>query len=123
MATQPTTDLSKRTPQQIFEHHGQALGAEDPEAVVLDYTDDAYVVTAAAVLQGKEAIRNFFVNLLQELPKAQWDLNTTFVDDVLYLEWSADSARASVSDGVDTFIFKDGHIRLQTVHYTPVEKK
>jgi hypothetical protein len=29
-------DLSKRTPEEIFAHHGQALGAEDLDATVMD---------------------------------------------------------------------------------------
>ena len=38
-------------------------------------------------------------------------------DNVLFLEWTADSARASVSDGVDTFLFEHGLITLQTTQY------
>ena len=41
-----------------------------------------------------------------------------FVDDVLFLEWSADSAHTRVDDGIDTFVFRDGLIRVQTVRYT-----
>jgi len=41
---------------------------------------------------------------------------------LLFLEWTADSTRASVSDGVDTFIFKDGLIQYQTVRCTIVPK-
>jgi hypothetical protein len=40
------------------------------------------------------------------------------VDDVLFLEWAADAARTRVEDGIDTFVFRDGLIRVQTVRYT-----
>ena len=43
---------------------------------------------------------------------------TVFVDDVLYLEWKATGGGRTVQDGIDTFIFKDGMIRVQTVVYT-----
>jgi hypothetical protein len=33
------------------------------------------------------------------------------------LEWAADAAQSS-ADGVDTFVFRDGQIHAQTVHYT-----
>ncbi len=82
-------DLSKRTPEEIFAHHGQALGAEDLDATVMDF---------------------------------EWGIKTIHVDNLLFVEWTGDSARASVSDGVDTFIFKDGLIQAQTVHYTLVPK-
>jgi hypothetical protein len=115
-------DLSKRTPEEIFAHHGQALGAEDLDATVMDFADTAVIVTPDGVRRGKDAIRNFFDGLFKALPKAQWGLKTIYVDNVLFLEWTGDSARASVSDGVDTFLFKDGLIQAQTVHCTIVPK-
>jgi ketosteroid isomerase-like protein len=36
------------TPQQIFQHHAEALGAEDIDSVVVDYSDDAIFMTPAA---------------------------------------------------------------------------
>jgi len=45
-------------------------------------------------------------------------LKTVFADDILLLEWSAESAHTRVDDGIDTFVFHDGLIRVQTVRYT-----
>lgn len=116
------TDLSKRTPEEVFTHHGQALGAEDLDAILMDYADDAILISPSGVRRGKDAIRQFFAELLQALPKAQWGLKTIYADNVLFLEWTADSARANVSDGVDTFLFENGLITLQTVRNTIVPK-
>jgi len=55
-------------------HHAQALGAEDLEEIVADYSDDAVFITPAGVQRGK--------------------------------------------DDIDTFVFRDGLIRVQTVRYT-----
>jgi ketosteroid isomerase-like protein len=63
-----------RSPQEVFGHHAQALGAEDLEEIVADYSDDAIFITPAGVLRGK--------------------------------------------DGIDTFVFRDGLIRVQTLRYT-----
>ena len=115
-------DLAKRTPEEIFAHHGQALGAEDLDATVMDFADTAVLVTPDGVRRGKDAIRNFFDGLFKALPKAQWGLKTIYMDNLLFLEWTGDSARASVSDGVDTFIFKNGLIQAQTVRCTIVPK-
>jgi hypothetical protein len=41
-----------------------------------------------------------------------------YENDVLLLEWTADSAKTKVDDGIDTFVFKDGFIRVQIVRYT-----
>jgi SnoaL-like protein len=116
------SDLSKRTPQEVFGHHGQALGAEDVDGILADYTDTSYLVSPSGVLRGKSAIRGFFEDLIRAVPQAKWNLKTTYVEDILFLEWTADSTKGSVSDGVDTFIFKDGMIHIQTVRATIVPK-
>ncbi len=57
--------------------------------------------------------------LLADVPDAAWSLKTQiYEDDVLFLEWAADAGATKVDDGIDTFVFRDGTIRLQTVRYT-----
>ncbi|HZD73498.1 MAG TPA: nuclear transport factor 2 family protein [Actinomycetota bacterium] len=110
---------SMRSPQEVFDHHAQALGAEDLDEIVADYSDEAIFITPAGVLRGKDGIRQAFTQLLRELPQATWDLKTTlYEDDVLLLEWAAEGGGNRVEDGIDTFVFHDGLIRVQTVRYT-----
>ena len=112
-----------RTPQEVFAHHGQALGAGDLDEIVVDYADDSVLITPAGVARGKDGIRKAFAKVLDDLPNATWDLkNQIFEGDVLFLEWAADSAINRVDDGVDTFVFRDGMIWAQTVRYTPRPK-
>ena len=78
-----------RSPQEVFGHHAQALGAEDLEEIVADYTDDAIFITTAGVLRGKDGVRQAFTKLLGELPQAAWDIRTTiYEDDIMLLEWA-----------------------------------
>ena len=107
-----------RTPEEVFAHHGGALGAEDLEDIVSDYTDDCILVVQRQVYRGKDGARQVFTQLLSDVPQAEWALDTTFVDDVLYLEWKATGGGRKVEDGIDTFVFADGMIRVQTVVYT-----
>jgi SnoaL-like domain len=90
--------------------------------VALDYAESAVLITSAGVFRGKDAIRGFFVGVFQALPQAQWNVDTTYVDNILFLKWSANSRSGSVSDGVDTFIFENGLIQVQTVNFTLVTK-
>ena len=110
--------MATRTAEEVFAHHGQALGAEDLEEIVADYADDAILVVQKKVYRGKDGAREVFTQLLGDVPQAQWQLETVFADDVLYLEWKAMGGGHKVDDGVDTFIFRDGMIRVQTVVYT-----
>jgi SnoaL-like domain len=120
--TQAASNVAQRTPQEIFQHHAESLGAEDVEATVLDYAETARIITPSGVVQGKAAIGKLFTDLFRTLPKAQWNVKTTYVDNILFLEWTADSALASISDGVDTFIFQDGLIQTQTARFTVIPK-
>jgi ketosteroid isomerase-like protein len=109
-----------RTPQEIFQHHARALIAGDIDEIVADYTDDAVFITPRGVLRGKDGVREGFTTLLSDVPNAKWDVPTQiFEGDVLFIEWSAVSDRTQVKDGIDTFVFTDDGIRVQTVRYTP----
>lgn len=110
--------MATRTPEEVFAHHGKALGAEDLAEIVADYADDAILVVQKKVYRGKAGARQVFTQLLGDVPQAQWELETVFADDVLYLEWKAAGGGRRIEDGVDTFVFRDGMIRVQTVVYT-----
>ncbi len=108
-----------RTPEEVFQHHAQALGGGDLEGIVADYTDDAVFISPAGIKRGKDGVREAFTQLLADVPNANWTLKTTlFEGDALFLEWAADAGATRVDDGIDTFVFLDGQIRLQTVRYT-----
>lgn len=42
--------------------------------------------------------------------------------EVLFLRWSASTPAHQVTDGIDTFVFRDGLISTQTVHYTLTDR-
>lgn len=108
-----------RTAEEVFAHHAEALGAGNLDEIVADYADDAVLITPAGVNRGKAGIREAFTQLLTDVPNAAWELKTQiYEDDVLFLEWTADAAQTRVEDGIDTFVFRNGLIRVQTVRYT-----
>jgi uncharacterized protein (TIGR02246 family) len=79
---------SDASSQEVFNHHAQALGAEDLEEIVADYSDDAVFITPAAVQRGKDGIRQAFTKLISEMPQVTWDIKATiYEDDILLLKW------------------------------------
>lgn len=90
---------TSRSPEDVFAHHGVALGAEDLEDIVSDYADDAVLVVQRRVYRGQDGAREVFTQLLRDVPQASWTLDTTFADDVLYLEWKAAGGGNRVDDG------------------------
>jgi ketosteroid isomerase-like protein len=108
-----------RTPQEVFQHHAEVLIAGDIDGIVDDYADDAVFITPEGSLHGKDGVRQGFEKLLGDLPNAEWDVPTqVFEGDVLFIEWNAKSESTYAEDGIDTFVFRDGLIRVQTVRYT-----
>jgi ketosteroid isomerase-like protein len=108
-----------RTPEEVFGHHVQALGAGDLDEIVADYAEDAVFISPSGVLRGKDGIRTAFTKLLSDVPNAKWTLPTQIYEgDVLFLEWTADAGATFADDGIDTFVFRDGLIQVQTVRYT-----
>jgi ketosteroid isomerase-like protein len=108
-----------RTPQEVFQHHAETLIAGDIDGIVSDYADDAVFITPDGTLRGKDGVRQGFEKLLGDLPNAEWDVPTQiFEGDVLFIEWTATSEKARVTDGIDTFVFGPDGIRVQTVRYT-----
>jgi hypothetical protein len=59
------------------------------EDILADYSEDAILVAQKKVYRGKDGAREVFTQLLSDVPQAQWELDTVFADDVLYLEWKA----------------------------------
>ena len=107
-----------RTPEEVFAHHAQSLGAGDLDEIVADYTDDAIFITPGGSSTARTASGRP-TQMLADVPDAAWNLKTQiYEDDVLLLEWAADAAATRTEDGLDTFIFRDGLIRVQTVRYT-----
>jgi len=104
-----------RTPQEIFDHHIHALVARDVDDLLADYTDESVLVTVDGVAQGRDGIRAAFSRLADALAEAVFDIKSkTYHGDVLLLEWTLDSPGFQV-DGVDTFLFGDDSIRVQTI--------
>jgi ketosteroid isomerase-like protein len=113
-----------RTPEEIFQHHAEALIAGDLDGIVADYADDAVFITPGGVLRGKEGVRRGFTQLLADVPAADWAVPTQiFEGDVLFIEWTADAEKTRVEDGIDTFVFRDDLIRVQTVRYSLQRKQ
>ncbi|MFF0428274.1 nuclear transport factor 2 family protein [Streptomyces sp. NPDC004520] len=111
-----------RTPEEVFADHGERLGTGDLDLISENYTEDAVFLTPEGVLTGRAGVREGIGRLLADLPGAEWRLTPRFAGEVLLLEWTAVGADHEVTDGVDTFVFRDGLISAQTVRYTLTDR-
>jgi hypothetical protein len=108
-----------RTPEDVFAAHAAALASGDIATILEDYSDDALFLTLNGPLRGKAAIREFLTAALGALPDAEFRMGSrVFADDALVLQWDLASPKGKITDAVDTFVFADGKIRLQTTVFT-----
>jgi len=110
-----------RTPQEAFETHLEALGSGDLDRIAADYSDNCIQITNRQTRRGIAGVKEGFTQIFADLAAAGEIKGLevpvrVFEDNVLYIEWWADLGDMRC-DGVDTFIFEDGLITVQTVKY------
>ena len=104
-----------RSPQDVSSAHAEALASGDISKIVEDYSAEAVLLTPQGPIEGRDGIGEFFAGALAALPQAEFTTSLTiFAADALLLQWSATSAGNRIVDAVDTFVFAEGLIRLQT---------
>jgi hypothetical protein len=91
------------------------LATGDIGTILEDYSDDALLLSADGSFQGHDAIRQFLTAALGGPPQAEFSGGAAvFEGDALLLLSSATSPKGKITDAVDTSVFADGRIRLQT---------
>ena len=77
-----------------------------------------FLLCERGVLNGRDAVRTSAKALADQLPDARFRYLFRAVDgENALLHWTAQSAKARVDFGVDTFVIRDSRIVLQTVSY------
>ncbi len=109
----------------VFNHHAQAIGAGDVDAIMEDYADDAVLITHDTEMRGADAIRAFFQHFVDDVvpPGSKFELTKLVHEgDHTYIIWNSESEKYKVPFSTDTFFIKDGKIALQTLAAEIIEK-
>jgi ketosteroid isomerase-like protein len=116
-----------RTMMEILEHHNNAVLTDNYKEMIADYTEDAVLITVSGVYKGPEEIGGALRQLMREMPSmkpVESPANLLKVEgDTLLLRWSAESAKGTIRDAVDTIVVKNGKIWRQTTSFEIVAKK
>jgi ketosteroid isomerase-like protein len=102
---------------EVFEGRMAALQEGNLDLAFCYYAEDAVVVMPGSVIRGREQIKAGFVSFGSlfggQLPQLS---SLTVEGDVVLVTFSITGASASIEDGADTFVIRDGRIQTQTVH-------
>jgi len=109
-----------RSFREVFEDHLRLSEMGDFETDLRrNFSIDIIVLMENKVYRGHKDVRGLAKRLLRELPNGKYQNSMILLDEEIgMLEWKAQSDKAEVLDGVDSYLFRDGKIIAQTIHYT-----
>lgn len=124
----PVDDLSRRSAAEVLaDHLGIANTWGDTpfeQVLALDLSrnvsEDIVVLINRGTFRGHEGVRELAYMLAEELPEHSSFQYTHVATEgsVGLLEWSYEDSTVRVRDGVDSYVFDEGKIVAQTIHYT-----
>lgn len=109
--------VSSEKTQEVLDHHLTAIGQNDLDAIVSDYTEESVITTPDGSYKGLDQIRGFFTEILKSFPSEGTTLEMkkmTVDNELAYITWNATTPTLKVPFGTDTFIIKGGKIQRQT---------
>ncbi|MDX5438700.1 MAG: nuclear transport factor 2 family protein [Pontibacter sp.] len=113
-----------RTPRQVLEDHlVKSKQGTVEEDLKLNFSKDVVMLTTFGIYRGHEGMKQLADLLWEQLPEMTFTYENFLVEgEVGFLEWTADSKKAYVKDGADSYVVRDGLIVAQTIHYTVINK-
>ncbi len=109
--------VSSEATKKVIEHHLQAFGSGDIEAVLSDYTEESIVITPEATLKGLDQIKGLFTKIGSLFPAEGSDFSLDRMDvtnELGYIVWHATTPIVVIPLGTDTYVVKDNKIMIQT---------
>lgn len=118
-------EVSQRSFKEVFEDHLFLSERGDFENdMIRNYSPDVVILMENKTYHGYGGIRELALRLKNELPDGEFQNNLVHLDkEIGMLEWTAQSEQNEVRDGVDSYLFRDGKIVAQTIHYTVSKRK
>lgn len=116
--------MSRRNTEEVFLDHLMRADRGDVEGdIEQNFAPDCVLMTSYGTFRGHDGVRDAARLLQDQLGASSWSYRTkAWHGDLAFLEWTADTSRARVRDGADSFLIRDGRIEVMTAHYT-VEPK
>ncbi len=112
--------MRQRSTIEVFEDHLALAQEGELEAdLIRNVATDIVLLTTYGVFRGYEGVRKAAALLDEQIGRTKYTYRTRLVHgDHAFLEWSAHSEVASIEDGADSYLIRDGRIQSMTIHYT-----
>ena len=105
---------------EVFRNHlALRLAGCTAEDISSNYAEDVVLLCFDGAYRGRKAVRESARRLARQLPNARFELTSEIVEGpYAFLLWRAKADGCDALDGADSFVIRDGRIRVQTIHYT-----
>ncbi len=110
-------DLSKRSTEEVLEHHLYYLQNGYLDETMDDYCEESVLVNMTGPKKGLSEIHEFFKDSIATClpPESTYETIHKYIcGEIAYTVWSAESPFYSIPYGTDTFIIRNGKIVQQT---------
>lgn len=110
--------MPNRSTEEVFEDHLQLALAGDLETDLGSRSDDSVFLTSFGIYHGCEGARKLRGLLMSQVPGCHYVYQTRLTaGEMAFLEWTATSEKSRIEDGADSYLIRDGRIRVMTIHY------
>lgn len=118
MATARSTD------EVLHDHLARARDGDLDGDIALNFAPDCVLLTSDGPFHGHDGVREAARLLDARLGGSGFEYRRVMTNgEVGFLEWTADTPRAVVDDGADSYVVRDGRIVAMTAHYTVVPRR
>ncbi len=116
-------ELEKRRPREVFEDHLElAQKGELEKDLERNYAPDSVLLTNYGVFHGRKGMKEAAELLEKQLPGGNYNYKLKLChEEICFLHWTGRSDLSVIPDGADSYLIKDGKIKVQTIYYS-VEK-
>jgi len=116
--------MQNRTTQEVLEDHLDLAQDNDVDTDIdRNFDPDCVLMTSFGDFCGHAGVREAAELLARQIGPAKYDCtNQRWHEELAFLEWKADTDKASISDGADSYWIRNGRIRAMTIHYSVQDK-
>jgi hypothetical protein len=81
-------------------------------------------LTNYGVFRGRKGLWEEIDHLEKVLPKGRYEYKLILCEgEIGFLVWTGESENATVDDGADSYLIRDGKIQVMTIHYNVKSKR
>lgn len=116
--------MKERTAGEVLQDHLDLAQRGDVETdIARNFAPDCVLMTSYGTFRGHTGVREAAALLVRQMGAGEYNyIRQDWHEELAFLEWSADTSRASIPDGADAYWIRNGKIRAMTIHYSVHQK-